>query len=207
MCKAQNNEMYKNKKVAKKEQIKRKCKGFLFRTFYPSTFPLCIINAGVTQVPQEHCSPDQLNVPSLESHFGHEILPSRPCSSWIHSTGSIKYDWHTVEATGLILEMSVWIASVTLRVASRFRYSNELWPWPGVCVTTLTRATSARRHFLHLRGRWEALAKMVEGLGWMEEVEEGPAAEGRAPAFSGSAANVMSSMYPYTREGTERMLV
>lgn len=36
------------------------------------------------------------------------------------------------------------------------------------------------------------------------EVEVKGPVEGRAPAFSGSAANVMSSIYPYTREVQRR---
>lgn len=36
-----------------------------------STLFLCIWKAGVTQRPQEHCSPYQLKEPSLELHLGH----------------------------------------------------------------------------------------------------------------------------------------
>ena len=37
-----------------------------------STLFLCIWKAGLTQRPQEHCSPYQLKEPSLELHFGHK---------------------------------------------------------------------------------------------------------------------------------------
>lgn len=45
---------------------------------------------------------------------------------------------------------------------------------------------------------------MAEGLGWVEEEVESPEGERRAPAFNGSAANVISSIYPYTREVREK---
>ena len=49
--------------------------------------------AGVTQVPQEHCAPDQFQDPTLTEQrgFGHTSLPSKSSAiELIHTSGSLK---------------------------------------------------------------------------------------------------------------------
>ena len=58
-----------------------------------SNFDMTNCMAGVTQVPQEHCAPDQFQDPTLTEQrgFGHTSLPSKSSAiELIHTSGSLK---------------------------------------------------------------------------------------------------------------------